>query len=81
MRVLKYSATDIVFAHDGTDAGECDVQTCPLWNLRREESRLHFADAARFGVKGYGEDRCGRRMRFKVEVQQLNQELFVGRWL
>ena len=56
MRVLKHSAADIVFADNGPDAGQRNVQAACFGKLRREEPKLHFAGAAWLGMKRNGKD-------------------------
>jgi Domain of unknown function (DUF4082) len=78
VRIFEYGATNIAVTHNGADAGKRDIQTGRFRKLWREEARLHLTGAARFGMKCDGKDRCLRRMRFEVEVQQFDPELLVG---
>ena len=80
MGVFEYSTADIPFTDDGADASKRDIQTSCLRKLWREETGLRLAGAARFGVKCDGKDRSLRRMRFEIEVQQLDPELLVSGW-
>ena len=66
---------DMIFSHDGSNASHRDIETHRLRQLWREEAKLHFADHAMLSSKCEREDGGLRRMRFEVEVKQLDPEL------
>ena len=79
MSVFEHRTAHISITHDGADAGKRDIQAARFGKLRREEAELHLAGVARLGMKCNGKDSSLRRMRFKIEMQQLDPELLVSR--
>src|SRR5258708_28331408 len=80
MCILKHGTTDILFANDGSNAGECDIQHCRLGKLWGKEPELYLAGAARLSLQCNGKDGCRWRMSFEIEMQELNPKMFVSCW-
>ena len=72
MCVLKHSAAHAILAHDRANPGKSYIQSPRFGKLRREEAKLNLACVARFCLKCQGKDGSLRRMRFEIEMQQLN---------
>ena len=74
MRVFKDGASNALVTDEGADAGEGDVETGGLGELRGEEAELDFAGVAGIRGEGDGEDGGGGRVRLEVEMEETEPE-------
>ena len=77
MCVFEHSAANILVADNGADTCQRDIEPGRFRQLRGEQSQLHLAGASRFCLQCQSENRGLWRMRFEIEMKQLDPELLV----
>src|ERR1700685_1694226 len=75
VRVAEPGSPYMLFANQRSNAGQGHIQTQRLWQLRCEESELYLAAVSRFCMEKDAHHPSGRRMRLKVEMQELQQHI------
>src|SRR4051794_26873269 len=81
MGVVQHGLAYITVANQRRDARQRHIQTSGFRKLWRKQTELYLAGAPRFCMKHYRQNRGLWRMGFKVEVQELQPELFIIRRL
>src|SRR5271165_4111712 len=78
MRVFEHGRADAVFAGDGFEACDGDVETRGLGGLRGKEAELHFTGLPGLGAEGEREHGGLRRVRGNLQLQELEEEFAIG---
>ena len=77
VRVFEDGAADALLTDEGADAGEGDVETRGLGELRGEEAELDFACCSGIGGEGDGENGSRGRVRLQIEMKETEPEAAV----
>ena len=72
MRVFEDGAADALLTDERADAGEGDVETRGLGELRGEEAELDFACCS--GIRGEGDGENGSRGRVRLQIEMKETE-------
>ncbi len=77
MSILQHGAAHSVFADQGAQARQRDIQAARFRKLGREEAELYLAGITRLGKQSESQYGGLGRMSFQIQVQQLDPERFL----